>query len=88
MSERYIVYILQSVSHPDKTYVGYTTDLKRRFSEHNECTQTYTKRYAPWEILSYTVFMNQQSALAFEKYLKTSSGKAFIAKRILFSDDS
>ena len=50
MLDRFIVYILQSENHPEKYYVGYTTDLKRRFQEHNNKSQVYSKQYDSEEI--------------------------------------
>ena len=32
----YYVYILQSIPSPDKTYIGFTTDLENRLKKHNE----------------------------------------------------
>lgn len=45
------VYILRSVSKPDQTYVGETSDLTPRFAEHNAGKSRHTARYAPWEPL-------------------------------------
>ncbi|MFH1476241.1 MAG: GIY-YIG nuclease family protein [Verrucomicrobiota bacterium] len=82
----YFIYILQSEAHPDKTYVGFTEDFKRRLDEHNSGSQTYSHRYAPWRLLSYISFQDRNSALAFEKYLKSGSGKAFLTKHFLQSN--
>ncbi|HBC88343.1 MAG TPA: excinuclease ABC subunit C [Lentisphaeria bacterium] len=83
MNEKYYVYILRSVKSPDKVYVGCTENLSRRIQEHNSESQIYTKRYAPWELETYTVFSDSATAFNFEKYLKSSSGKAFISKHLL-----
>ncbi len=80
---RYIVYVLQSVEHPDKYYVGFTTDLKRRLRDHNTESQIYSKRYAPWRVATYTVFTDRETAAAFETYLKSHSGRAFLHKRLI-----
>ncbi len=80
---RHIVYILRSVEHPDKVYVGYTTDLKRRFAEHNDGSQIYTRRYAPWQMVTYLVFTDRETARTFEKYLKSQSGRSFLHRRLI-----
>ena len=74
------VYMLQSISSPDRYYVGSTLDLKRRVAEHNKSQSIHTKKYVPWKLVSYLAFEDHKKADAFEAYLKTGSGRAF-AKR-------
>lgn len=47
----YYVYILQSVNFPDKFYIGYTNDLKRRLMQHNNEHAGHTEKYRPKIIL-------------------------------------
>ena len=79
----FYVYILKSIIHPDKTYIGYTNNLTRRLIEHNSGNCTYTSSFKPWNIVCYTAFHEQEKAILFEKYLKTSSGKTFLNQRFL-----
>jgi len=80
----YYVYILKSKSNPDKYYVGYTNNIKRRILQHNEApTSNHTSIYGPWELLRYIAFTESKKARKFEKYLKTPSGKAFLNKRLV-----
>ena len=74
------VYILDSISHPDKSYVGYTTNVNDRLQKHNEGGSKYTSLYKPWKIRTFTAFPEKVKALSFEKYLKSHSGRAFTAK--------
>ena len=83
MREKYFVYILRSIDDPDRIYAGFTNDINRRIAEHNSGSQTYSSRYAPWELIAYVVFADRGKAMAFENYLKTPSGKAFIGKRLV-----
>jgi len=83
MQIRYYVYILKSLLNTAKTYVGITNDINRRLSEHNSKTQTYSKRYAPWELIAYTVFFSREKAESLEKYFKTPSGKAVLNKHFM-----
>ncbi len=83
MKKEYFVYILRSLDFPDKFYVGYTNDVRRRLEEHNSGSQIYSRRYAPWQIVTYITFTDCQIARRFEKYLKTPSGKAFLGKRLV-----
>jgi predicted GIY-YIG superfamily endonuclease len=76
------VYLLRSIPNPDQTYIGHTKDLKTRSQEHNHGQSSQTAKYKPWELIIYLAFKNKSSALAFEKYLKSHSGKTFAHKRL------
>jgi predicted GIY-YIG superfamily endonuclease len=79
----YYVYILKSCRAPDQTYIGYTSDLDARLKTHNEGGCPHTSKFKPWELGWYCVFPEKFAALAFEKYLKSHSGKAFANKRLI-----
>ena len=76
------VYIIRSVSSPDQEYTGSTADLKRRMTDHNAGKSPHTSKFIPWELAWYCAFQNTHRALAFEKYLKSHSGRAFAKKRL------
>jgi predicted GIY-YIG superfamily endonuclease len=76
------VYLLESLDHPDETYVGLTDDLKARFAAHNNGRSPHTAKFRPWRLISYIAFSDEQKAIAFERYLKTASGRAFAKKRL------
>ena len=76
----YYVYILQSVSHPEQSYIGCCSDLRDRISRHNRGEVTHTAKFTPWVIRNYFAFETKEKAFAFERYLKSGSGRAF-AKR-------
>lgn len=76
------VYILQSCNFPDRYYVGITGDLKARLTKHNAGDVSHTSKYAPWSIKTYIAFSDEAQAFAFEKYLKSGSGRAFVKKRL------
>lgn len=80
MKQMYFTYIIRSIPHPTKTYVGYTKDIEQRLKKHNQHTSTYTRRYAPWEIVFYCAFPDKSTAMSFEQYPKSGSGKAFSKK--------
>ena len=64
-------------------YIGFTENIKRRLEEHNAGLSTYTNRYKPWEVVSYTAFNNLAKAEDYERYLKRGSGFAFLKKHLL-----
>jgi predicted GIY-YIG superfamily endonuclease len=76
------VYILRSIKNPEHHYVGITGDLRARLRRHNAGTVPHTSKYAPWAIKTYVAFADEKQAVAFEKYLKSASGRAFAKKRL------
>ena len=76
------VYILESVSDPHRHYVGLTDDLRARLRKHNANEVPHTAKYGPWRLKTYIAFADEGQALAFEKYLKSASGRAFAKKRL------
>ena len=77
------VYVLRSKSHPTQTYVGFTRDLKARIAVHNHGASPHTRQFIPWSLEFYCAFPDEAKARAFERYLKSHSGKAFAKKRLL-----
>lgn len=80
MGDTRFVYILRSIRCPDRYYAGLTSDVGRRVAVHNAGGSLHTSDLRPWELVVSLEFMCQSSAVAFEKYLKSGSGRAF-AKR-------
>jgi len=76
----YHVYLLRSINHPDAIYTGYTTDIKQRLVDHNSGKSIYASTCRPWQLEICVTFRDKEKALAFEKYLKSSSGRAFAKK--------
>lgn len=74
------VYMLQSIEHPTHFYVGITEDLRYRLKAHNTGSVPHTSKFAPWRIETVVAFRDKAKATAFEKYLKTHSGRAFAKK--------
>jgi len=64
-------------------YTGHTQDLEERLRRHKKREITYTKYRLPVELIFYAAFSDKYKAIAFEKYMKSGSGRAF-AKRHLY----
>ncbi len=77
----YYVYILMCAN--KRTYVGYSKDLKARIERHKNGCVPATKYLRPVNLVTYIVFSDQYKAIAFEKYLKSGSGRAFLKKRLI-----
>jgi putative endonuclease len=78
----YYVYILITEKEPARFYVGFTEDLRARLKHHNSGGDGYTAKYGPWRIKTAIAFTDREQALAFERYLKSPSGRAFSRKRL------
>ena len=76
------VYLLKSLSSPEKRYFGIASNLKRRLGEYNSGLSKHTANFGPWRVETYLGFSDEKKARDFEKYLKTGSGKAFSQKRL------
>lgn len=71
----YYVYILKSLSNPEKSYVGFTSrNVKIRLEEHNKGISSYTKTDMPWKLIYYESFHCQKCAEDREKFLKSGFG--------------
>jgi len=77
----HFVYILESLSE-EHFYSGITDDLDARLAKHNAGAVTHTSKYRPWRIRTYVAFAEEARAIAFEKYLKSGSGRAFAKARL------
>ncbi|MDD5343953.1 MAG: GIY-YIG nuclease family protein [Smithella sp.] len=80
----YYVYILQS-ERDKEFYVGQTSDLKRRYSEHQAGRVESTRNRVPLKLLCYEAYNTKEEAARREEYLKTSDGRKDIRKRVIES---
>ena len=74
------MYILQSVANSDRFYIGLTDDLHDRLRKHNAGEVPHTSKFKPWAIKTAIAFRDRDRASAFERYLKSGSGRAFARK--------
>jgi putative endonuclease len=76
------VYRLRSGRFPNQECTGSTNDLKNRLRQHNLGQNISTAPFRPWRLTFYAAFESPTTARAFERYLKTGSGKAFARNRL------
>ena len=74
------VYLLESLTEPKRHYVGMTRDLRAQLRGHNLGQVPHTSKFRPWRIETAVAFRSRDKAAAFEKYLKSHSGRAFAKK--------
>lgn len=66
----FYVYIISSVNNPEYLYVGRTSNLKKRLTDHNCGNTAHTTKYKPWQLLVYFAFSDELKSIEFEKFLK------------------
>ena len=74
------VYILQSLYDPHQYYTGLCADVRKRFAAHNAGQSPHTSKHKPWKLICFHYFDDPTLAAAFERYLKSGSGRAFALK--------
>jgi putative endonuclease len=77
----YFVYVLLSKK-DHRWYTGYTSDLKKRFAEHNKGYNESTSKRGPFELIYYEASLDERDAKAREKFLKSGMGKRYIRNRL------
>ena len=78
----YYVYLIQSNAPECRRYVGFSSNLRQRLSDHNQGKLPSTAKHGPWQLVTYLGFSSKRQALAFEHYLKSGSGHAFAQRRL------
>lgn len=78
----HIVYFLESATYPNRHYIGYTADIKKRIRYHNQGLNPSTKKYRPWKLIYAELYLNKRDALGREKFLKSGSRWKFLKKQI------
>ena len=76
------VYILRSKK-DDQWYTGCTSDLRKRFKQHNSGEfKSWTKSRGPFKLIYYEAYLHQEDAWAREKHIKSGPGKRYTRDRL------
>ena len=75
----FYVYVL--VKDKKSLYVGYTTDLKRRFDEHCRGKVKSTAKYKEKLLIHYEAYELKSDAQRRERFLKTTEGKRLLKQQ-------
>lgn len=75
------VYIL--ACHDGSIYTGCTSNLDMRLVRHQKGQVPSTSYRRPVELLTFITFPDKYRAFAFEKYLKSGSGRAFLKRHLV-----
>ena len=70
------VYMLKSISHiKNKTYVGYSTNYKKRLTKHNKGIGAKSTKGYKWVLIYKKLFLLKPKALKYEYQLKKNRKK-------------
>jgi putative endonuclease len=78
--DKRFVYVLKNADPSPQFYIGLTCNVGARVSDHNDGRCPHTAMRRPWKLHGAIEFADEETALRFERYLKSGSGRAF-AKR-------
>ena len=72
----YFVYMLKTISQSkNKSYVGYTKDIKQRLNKHNTNKGAKSTKGYKWKIIYQKKFLSKQKAMSYEYKLKNDRKK-------------
>jgi len=77
----FYVYVLRSESDLG-FYIGFSTDVKRRLSEHTRGASFATKSRGPWKLIYYEAYTEREDAEGREKFLKSGAGRRFLQAQL------
>lgn len=78
----YCVYVLESTA-DGKRYIGSTNNLKRRLAEHEQGLVRSTQYRGKLKLIYVEGGTEERDARRRERYLKTTRGNRFLAKRLI-----
>ena len=65
---KYYVYMIKSIDHKSKTYVGWTNDIKKRLNIHNSGKGAKSTRGKLWHLIYYETFKSKKEAMRREYF--------------------
>ncbi|PIP86690.1 hypothetical protein COV42_02510 [Candidatus Campbellbacteria bacterium CG11_big_fil_rev_8_21_14_0_20_44_21] len=85
----YYVYVLKRAESSSEIYIGYTSDLKRRFHEHQKKNKSFTGERGRWKLIYHESYLSEEDAQRREKMLKKhGSSKHHLKSKIKKSLES
>ena len=81
MEGMFYVYLLHATK-DNGFYIGFATDLKRRFAEHTRGASLATKFRGPWKLIYYEADTEREDAEGREKFRKSWAGRRFLRSQL------
>jgi len=82
MQRKRFVYVLKSENRPDRYDTGLISDVAARLVAHNTGGCPHTVDSRPLRVDLVVEFADEKRAAAFERYLKSGSGFAFVKRHL------
>ena len=79
----FTVYILKSLK-DDKRYIGFTSNLTRRISEHNSGLVKSTRNRKSFKLIYTEEYTDREKAMKREAFFKTSKGRGYLKEMNIF----
>lgn len=76
----YYVYVLKLKN--NDLYIGYSTDLRKRLSYHQNGKSKFTKPHRPVKLIYYEAYLSKEDATKREYHLKTGQQREQLKQRI------
>ena len=73
----FFVYIIYSVL-LDKDYIGYTSDLAKRLSEHKDGISNYTSKASDWVLKHIESYSSRELAMKREREIKRKKSRKYL----------
>ena len=77
----FFVYVLESLK-DGGWYIGFSSNLKKRYESHNSGVNKSTKFRRPFRIIYFEGYVNRDDALGRERFLKSGSGRLFLKRQM------
>ena len=77
----YYCYVLRFINN-SKLYCGYTSNLRRRISEHRSGNADFTSRNGSFELIFYEAYKNEKDAREAERYFKSGHGREVLRGKL------
>ncbi|OGY44850.1 MAG: hypothetical protein A2820_00550, partial [Candidatus Buchananbacteria bacterium RIFCSPHIGHO2_01_FULL_40_35] len=75
----FYIYILQLKN--NRLYIGFTSDLRNRYKQHQRGGVKSTQKLLPLKLIHYECYILEEDARGREKFLKTSDGRFFLNRQ-------
>ena len=79
----FYVYVLHSTK-DHGFYIGFSTDLKRRLSEHKRGASFAAKSRGPWKLIYCEAYTERDDAEGREKFLQSGAGRRFLRAQLRY----
>ncbi len=83
MLEKRFVYVIESDDAATPPYVGLTWNVMTQLASHNAGESAETRAHRPWKLVVAMAFSTGARAEAFERFLKSGAGAAFVRRHLV-----